>query len=98
MEASKVTHYINHRDTNPSQEDIMNRRNILNLSAITAMGLAMLPGTALSQQKTLKEQLIGTWIVVSADSTAPDGKKEQLYGPNPKGILVLDQRRLRADV
>jgi hypothetical protein len=68
----------------------MNRRSIFSLSAITALGLAMLPTGAISQQKTLKEQLVGTWIAVSADSTAPDGKKEQLFGPNPKGILVLD--------
>jgi len=38
----------------------MNRRGILSLSAITAMGLALLPGNAVGQQKTLKEQLVGT--------------------------------------
>jgi hypothetical protein len=68
----------------------MNRRNILNLTALTALSLAMASGSAAAQQKTLKEQLIGTWIAVSNESTAPDGKKEQLYGPNPKGILVFD--------
>ncbi len=68
----------------------MNRRNIFTLSAITALGLALLPGAAVAQQKTLKEQLTGTWIVVSIDQTASDGKKEQLYGPNPKGIAVYD--------
>ena len=68
----------------------MNRRSILGLSAITALGLALLPGSTVAQQKSLKEQLIGTWIIVSSDSTAPDGKKEQILGPNPKGILVFD--------
>jgi hypothetical protein len=68
----------------------MNRRCILSISAITALGLALLPSNSIAQQKSLKEQLTGTWILVSADATASDGKKEQLYGPNPKGILVFD--------
>ena len=35
----------------------MNRRNIFGLSVIAALGLALLPGSALAQQKSLKEQL-----------------------------------------
>jgi hypothetical protein len=57
---------------------------------IIALGLVLSPGGAFSQQKSLKEQLIGTWTLVSNDNVAPDGTKRQLYGPNPKGILVLD--------
>ena len=67
----------------------MNRRHILSFPVIMALGLALSPGSALSQQKSLKEQLTGTWAVVSNDNVAPDGTKRQLYGPNPKGILVL---------
>jgi hypothetical protein len=68
----------------------MKRRHILSLSVITALGLALLPGSALSQQKSLQKQLTGTWTLVSNDNVAPDGTKRQLYGPNPKGILILD--------
>ena len=68
----------------------MNRRSILSISAMTVLGLALLPGNAGAQQKSLKEQLIGTWTVVSVDNTAPDGKKQQIFGANPKGILVFD--------
>jgi len=68
----------------------MNRRSNLNLSAITALTLVMMTVGAAAQQKSLKEQLIGTWIAVSNESTAPDGKKEQLFGANPKGITVYD--------
>ena len=68
----------------------MNRRSILSISTMTVLGLALLPSSAVGQQKSLKEQLVGTWIIVSNDATAPDGKKEQLFGPNPKGILVFD--------
>src|SRR5882672_3134436 len=67
----------------------MNRRYILSLSAATALGLALLPGSAIGQQKPLKEQLTGTWTIISNDNVAPDGTKRQLFGPNPKGILVL---------
>ena len=42
-----------------------------------------------AQQKSLKEQLVGSWIVVSVDNTAPDGKKSQTFGPNPKGMLIF---------
>jgi len=67
----------------------MNRRHILSVSLITAVGFALLPSSALAQQKGLKEQLVGTWTIVSNDSVAPDGTKHQLFGANPKGILVI---------
>jgi hypothetical protein len=68
----------------------MNRRSILNLSAMTSLGLALLSGSAISQQKSLNEQLIGTWTLVSNDNVTPGGTKRQLFGPNPKGIMILD--------
>jgi hypothetical protein len=70
-------------------EESMHRRSLLALSATTALGLAMLAGNAVAQQKPLKEQLAGAWTVVSTEQTAADGTKHQLFGPNPKGILVL---------
>jgi Lipocalin-like domain len=68
----------------------MNRRNILSLSAITAMGLALLSSSAFAQQKTLKEQLVGTWTAVSWEQDVPNGPKFQRYGANPKGVTVFD--------
>jgi hypothetical protein len=67
----------------------MNRRHILSLSVATALGLVLLSNSALAQQKPLKEQLAGTWTIISNDNVAPDGTKRQLFGANPKGILVL---------
>jgi hypothetical protein len=67
----------------------MNRRSTLRLS-VAALGLALLSGSAVGQQKTLKEQLVGAWTLVSSDATPPNGKTEQLYGSNPKGVLILD--------
>jgi hypothetical protein len=57
--------------------------------AVTALGLAVLPGIAVGQQKSLKEQLAGTWRIVSNDNVAPNGTKRQLFGPDPKGVLFL---------
>jgi lipocalin-like protein len=67
----------------------MYRRSLLTLSATTAVALALLAGNAVAQQKSLKEQLTGAWTVVSTEQTDADGKKHQLFGPNPKGMLVL---------
>jgi hypothetical protein len=69
----------------------MNRRRILSLSAITALGLAMLPNSsALTQTKSLKDQLVGTWTVVSWEQANKDGTKVQRFGANPKGVNTFD--------
>ena len=67
----------------------MDRRHILGLSVITALGLTLLPGSALAQ-KSLKEQVTGAWTLVSIETEMPDGKKQMGFGPNPKGILIFD--------
>jgi hypothetical protein len=69
----------------------MNRRNILSLSAITAFGLALLPNSgALAQTKPIKDQLVGTWTLVSWEQANKDGSKQQDFGPNPKGVASFD--------
>jgi hypothetical protein len=65
------------------------RRIILSLCAATVLGLALLPDAAVSQQKSLTEQLVGSWTIISNDNVAPDGTKRQIFGPNPKGIFIL---------
>jgi lipocalin-like protein len=68
----------------------MNRRHLFSVSAVTALGLALLPSSAVGQQKSLKDQLVGTWTLVSWEQTNPDGSKLQRFGANPKGINVFD--------
>jgi hypothetical protein len=68
----------------------MNRRNILSISAITALGLAMVPGSIVAQQKSLKDQLTGTWTLVSWEQAFKDGTKRQDFGTNPKGVASFD--------
>jgi len=45
----------------------MHRRNILGISALV-VALAMLPGGAGAQQKSMKDQLVGTWTLLLADN------------------------------
>src|ERR1700730_10816564 len=68
----------------------MKRRNILGLPVIAALGLALLPSSATSQQQSLKDQLVGTWTVVSWNQTNQDGSKFQRFGADPKGVNVFD--------
>ena len=64
----------------------MHRRSIFTL----ALGLALLPGLAAAQQKSPKEQLVGTWLLASYDSVAADGARSPIFGAQPKGILIID--------
>ena len=64
----------------------MNRHSLLRLSVISAAGFALLPGSAVGQQKSLKEQLVGAWNLTAQERTASDGTKVQTYGANPKGM------------
>jgi hypothetical protein len=52
--------------------------------------LALMTDVAVSQQKPLKDELVGTWTLVSAVDTMPDGSKSEPWGPNPKGVYMFD--------
>src|SRR5215467_11465836 len=70
----------------------MNRCNFVSLSAIAviAMSLSSLSSKALAQQKSLKEQLVGAWTLVSCDVTRNGAKQPFCADPSPNGILILD--------
>ena len=59
---------------------------ILSVIAAAALGLIVNEAAA---QKSLKEQIVGTWDFVVAEVTAPDGKKSFPFGETPKGILIF---------
>src|SRR5499427_198392 len=67
----------------------MNRRSVL---SIMLLGLTALPNSAISQQWSIKDQLVGTWTLASWEHALPNGSKVQSYGPNPKGIVVFDAK------
>jgi len=74
-----------------SEENTMNQRSLINISAASAVGLALLAGDAVAQSA---KDLVGTWTPVSVEA----------FGPNPKGNLVFDAngrfslQLLRADL
>jgi hypothetical protein len=59
------------------------------LLAASVLGLIVASGPAVSQQKSLKDQLVGAWSLLIADNVLPDGNKPT-FGPNPNGILIFD--------
>ena len=70
----------------------MNRRSTLALStmALLFLGIGLPASNAVAQQKSLKEQLVGTWTYVSAGNTRPDGTKFDPWGGKAAGVLTFD--------
>jgi Lipocalin-like domain len=67
----------------------MNRRATLAMTTALCLAVGLSASDAL-QQKSLKEQLVGTWTLVSSDQVRPDGSKLRQFGANPNGINVFD--------
>ena len=58
------------------------------VSMVLALGLT---STAEAQQGTLKQQIIGTWTLVSVYDVLPDGKKStEVWGDGVKGSVAYD--------
>ena len=68
----------------------MNRRATLAMTTALCLAVGLSASDALAQQKSLKEQLVGTWTLVSSDQVRPDGTNLQQFGSDPKGINVFD--------
>jgi hypothetical protein len=66
----------------------MHRRSILGISALV-VGLAMLTDGALAQQKSIKDQIVGTWTLLLSDNVKDDGTHVPGYGPNPEGTVMF---------
>jgi lipocalin-like protein len=67
----------------------MKRWNTFSLSAIL-MATLLLPFGARAQEKPIKDQLVGAWTFVSAFDYYPDGRKDDRWGANPKGVFIFD--------
>lgn len=57
------------------------------VSAVLALGFAA--NGAVAQQKTMREQIVGTWNFIVAEISAADGKKSFPFGETPKGLLIF---------
>jgi hypothetical protein len=61
--------------------------NVIRIAALLALALTAAP--AVAQQKSLRDQIVGTWNFVVAEVVAPDGKKTFPFGESPTGILIF---------
>jgi hypothetical protein len=68
--------------------NIMKRLGVLTATTVSllVLGGALLTGDAVAQQRSLKEQLVGTWIYIASTSSRGDGSKTE--SPDLKGILI----------
>jgi hypothetical protein len=68
----------------------------LSAIALLCLGIALLAREAVGQQaeRTLKDQLVGTWRIVSNYNERQDGNKFEPFGPNPTGILIFEPNGL----
>jgi hypothetical protein len=69
----------------------MNRRRMLATYAVASLGFAVAATNAAAQQPSLDEQLIGSWMIVSATTVRPDGTKFDTFGPDPKGLQIFER-------
>lgn len=66
----------------------MNRR-VMTMTVMLPLCIAVaLP--AVAQQELLKNQLIGSWTLVSTRTTRPDGSVYGPYGPHETGTLIFE--------
>jgi hypothetical protein len=57
---------------------------------VAAFGLSMMTIDTFGQKQSLKEQLVGTWTLLSWEQKKGDGTKLERYGATPKGIAFFD--------
>ncbi|WP_164008625.1 lipocalin-like domain-containing protein [Pyxidicoccus trucidator] len=72
----------------------MNPTVRLTLAAVSLLLLvpALPAGNAAPPAAVSQEQLAGTWTLVAVDNVFPDGRRVQLYGVSPQGLLMFDAR------
>ena len=68
----------------------MNLRVIFVAITVAAFGSSMTTFDAVGQQQSLKEQLVGTWTLLSFEQKKADGTKVERYGRTPKGMAFFD--------
>jgi Lipocalin-like domain len=65
----------------------MRRHYVLGLCMAASLACALVSASSFAQQKSLKEQLVGAWTLVSASSKLPDGSP--VWGANPIGLIIF---------
>jgi lipocalin-like protein len=80
------------RDVRDKEAPMSQRGGLFRMAGLAVFGLAVLAGHAVGQHKSLTEQLLGAWTLVSIDYVRPDGSRLQTFGPNPTGLAIFDGR------
>ena len=70
----------------------MRRSYILSLCTIATLVCASVNSNATAQQKSLKEQLVGTWGLMLISTKLPDGSSA--WGSDPIGLLIFTDNGL----
>src|SRR5262249_35152699 len=68
----------------------MDRRAIVRIFTTIALATSLPPASAIAEEKLARDQLLGTWNLVSHESVRPDGSRTPVYGVNPKGVAFFD--------
>jgi hypothetical protein len=68
----------------------MNLRNIFAACTMAAVASSMMTFEVLGQKQSFKEQLVGTWTLLSWEQKKGDGTKLERYGTSPKGVAFFD--------
>jgi Lipocalin-like domain len=61
------------------------------LGAIALLGVISSLEAASAQSKSLREQLIGTWILSSVVNTDANGVQSTPWGEHPLGVVMFDE-------
>ena len=69
---------------------MMHDRGSLSFLAMTVVTLILISKSTLAEPKLLKEQLVGAWLLISEETTLPNGSKQQPLGSSPRGVLIVD--------
>jgi len=62
---------------------------LIGICTAVLLAIALPAGDAAAQQKSLKDQLIGPWTVVSV-TLDQGGNKSEPFGPKPAGVFLFD--------
>lgn len=68
----------------------MNRNGIFAAATVAALALGLLPGSTVAQQKSLKDDIVGSWTLATWSQTRADGTKVERFGSNPQGMNTYD--------
>jgi len=63
------------------------RRYLLGVFVVALLACALMTTSSYAQQKSLKEQLVGAWTIVSSSTKMPDGSPA--WGANPIGLIIF---------